>query len=168
MHTAFRVWLGIFVVGLILSGITAFPLQAEINWVCALLGVHPLTPLESLPPWKAWLATIQRGLDETYAKYPWIGYGTDWLAFGHLIIAMFFIGPWRDPIANRWVLHVGMVACFSVFVLAFVAGPIRGIPLAWRLIDCSFGILGALVLWMALRSAPASHVASFSQAERRN
>jgi hypothetical protein len=28
---------------------------------------------------------------------------------------------------------------------------LRGIPFWWRLIDCSFGILGAVPLWLARR-----------------
>lgn len=151
----FRFWLALFVIGLVLSGVTAFPLQAEMRFLCSTLGIPAGAAPAGLPAWQAWLATIRDGLIDTYAKYPWISYGTDWLAFGHLVIAMFFIGPWRDPIANHWVIHVGIVACASVFVLAFIAGPIRGIPFAWQLIDCSFGVAGAFVLWMALRSLPA-------------
>ena len=33
--------------------------------------------------------------------------------------------------------------------LALIFGPIRGIPLFWRLIDCSFGLFGAIPLWLA-------------------
>jgi hypothetical protein len=31
-----------------------------------------------------------------------------------------------------------------------IAGAVRGIPLGWRVIDCSFGVLGAAPLMMAL------------------
>jgi len=31
---------------------------------------------------------------------------------------------------------------------AFVFGTIRGIPFWWRLIDCSFGLLGFVPLWL--------------------
>jgi hypothetical protein len=44
-----------------------------------------------------------------------------------------------------------VIACLGVFPLALVAGPIRGIPFYWRLIDCSFGILGAIPLFICLR-----------------
>ena len=33
-----RFWLGLFIVGLILSGITAFPLQSELGWLISLLN----------------------------------------------------------------------------------------------------------------------------------
>lgn len=86
-----------------------------------------------------------------YAAHPWIAYGTDWLAFAHLVLALFFIGPWRDPIRNVWVLHAGLMACLLVLPLALICGPLRGIPLYWRLLDCSFGVFGAVLLLYCLR-----------------
>jgi hypothetical protein len=94
---------------------------------------------------------VRNGLRAIYAAYPWYAYGTDWLAFGHIVIAMFFIGPWRNPVANAWVLKVGLVACAGVIPLALICGPIRGIPFYWRLIDCSFGFFGALPLIYCLK-----------------
>ncbi len=35
--------------------------------------------------------------------------------------------------------------------LALIAGAVRGIPMWWRLGDCSFGIFGTIPLWFALR-----------------
>ena len=35
--------------------------------------------------------------------------------------------------------------------LALIAGGVRGIPLHWRLLDCSFGVFGLVPLWLALR-----------------
>ena len=66
------------------------------------------------------------------------------------MIAMFFIGPFRDPVRNAWVLRCGLVACAGVIPLALICGHIRGIPLQWRLIDCSFGIIGAIPLLYCL------------------
>jgi hypothetical protein len=37
-----------------------------------------------------------------------------------------------------------------VLPLALIAGPIRGIPFYWRLIDCSFGVIGVLPLLICL------------------
>jgi hypothetical protein len=48
------------------------------------------------------------------------------------------------------VLRVGLVACAGVIPLALICGPIRGIPFYWRLIDCSFGVFGALPLLYCL------------------
>ncbi|HSH39366.1 MAG TPA: hypothetical protein VK993_11325 [Chthoniobacterales bacterium] len=64
-------------------------------------------------------------------------YGTDWLAFGHIVIAIFFAGPLIDPVRNLWVIRAGQIACVLVIPLALVCGDIRGIPLWWRAIDCS-------------------------------
>jgi hypothetical protein len=78
-----------------------------------------------------------------------MAYGTDWLAFAHIVIAIYFIGPLLDPVRNEWVIHAGLIGCLLVLPLALVCGPLRGIPLYWcgrRLIDCSFGVLGAVPL----------------------
>lgn len=143
--------IGLFIVGLILSGVTAFPLLTEMDWLVAWLSpggaLHDLAPAGL----RQWILLVRDGLADTYAKYPWVGYGTDWLAFGHIVIALFFLQPWRDPVRNAWVLRIGLVACALVIPLALLAGPVRGIPLYWRLIDCSFGVLGAVPLWYALR-----------------
>jgi hypothetical protein len=148
-----RFAIGLFTGGLVLSGLTAFPLATEMEWLAALLSpggaLHALAPLAL----QQWVLHVRDGLAETYARFPWVGYGTDWLAFGHIVIALFFIGPWRDPVGNAWVLRVGLLACALVIPLALIAGPIRGIPLHWRMIDCSFGVLGAVPLLYALRCA---------------
>ncbi|MCG3150299.1 MAG: hypothetical protein PCFJNLEI_03782 [Verrucomicrobiae bacterium] len=95
---------------------------------------------------------VRTGLREMDAKYPFMAYGTDWLAFGHLVIALFFLGPLRKPDSNQWVIIVGMIACGLVIVTALVCGAIRGIPGWWQLIDCSFGVLGFIPLWICWRA----------------
>ena len=60
---------------------------------------------------------------------PFLGYGTDWLAFGHFVIAIVFIGPLRDPVKTVWVVEFGMIACVLVVPFALVMGGVRGIPL---------------------------------------
>ncbi|MGC2162938.1 MAG: hypothetical protein WA634_13565 [Silvibacterium sp.] len=80
-----------------------------------------------------------------------MSYGTDWLAFAHLAIAIAFIGPYIDPVRNKWVITFGLIACGGVIPLALIAGHIRGIPLAWRLIDCSFGVFGSIPLLLCRR-----------------
>jgi hypothetical protein len=97
-----------------------------------------------------WILTVKLGLEDMYARHPWIAYGTDWLAFGHIAIALFFVGPFIRPAESRSVLHAGIAACILVVPLALICGQIRGIPLYWRLIDCSFGIFGVLPLLYAL------------------
>jgi hypothetical protein len=149
--TRYRIVLGAFIVGLILSGVTAFPLLHELELLARLLGIPVDAVPSSLTGLPFWIATVRDGLRATHASYPWLAYGTDWLAFGHITIALFFIGPWREPVANAWVLKVGLVACAGVIPLALICGPIREIPFYWRLIDCSFGIFGALPLLYCLR-----------------
>ena len=147
----YRLVLGAFIIGLILSGVTAFPLLHELELLAQMLGVPSDAAASSQHGLAFWIATIRNGLRAIYAAYPWYAYGTDWLAFGHIVIALFFIGPWREPVANAWVLKIGLVACAGVIPLAMICGPIRGIPIYWRLIDCSFGVFGALPLLYCLK-----------------
>jgi hypothetical protein len=140
----FALW--IFIVGLVLSGATAIPLQTELG---LLVGkADPAGPLGR------WLLKITSGLVESYGKYPFLAYGTDWLAFGHFVIAVAFIGPLRDPRRNSWVIEFGLIACAAVIPFALVMGQLRGIPLFWRLVDCSFGAGGMIPLLYCKRLLP--------------
>ena len=139
-----RALLAVFIAGLVLSGLTAFPLLHELDLLTALLG-----PPHGAMSW--WIHHVRTALAETYRAWPFLAYGTDWLAFGHLVIALFFVGPWRDPVRNVWVINAGLIACAGVIPLALICGGIRGIPFYWRLIDCSFGVLGAVPLWWVRR-----------------
>jgi hypothetical protein len=145
-----RFWLALFIAGLILSGLTAFPPQRELVLLNHLLGVAPTAPSGAEPALHSWLRRVLDGLVATNRSYPFLAYGTDWLAFGHLVIAMAFIGPLLDPVRNRWVLTFGVIACAGVVPLALIAGQVRGIPFYWRLIDISFGVFGALPLLLCL------------------
>ena len=143
--------LGLFFTGLVLSGVTAFPLLSELNLLVRWLGAEHLAASGGmLAGLGAWIVKVRDGLRATYAAYPFIAYGTDWLAFGHLIIALFFVGPMLDPVRNVFVLRAGVWACVLVWPLALICGPIRGIPFYWRLVDCSFGVLGLPLLWYCL------------------
>jgi hypothetical protein len=136
--------LAVFIAGLVLSGVTAFPLQLELNWLVGLRG-------EGTTGFDRWILTVRDGLNDTYQKYPWMGYGTDWLAFSHLVIALFFIGPFINPVRNVAVIYAGLAACVLVLPLALICGPIRQIPFGWRLIDCSFGVIGAIPLLYVMK-----------------
>jgi hypothetical protein len=142
-------WIAVFMAGLILSGLTAFPLLIEVKALAAIFGAHGHNAAAGSLTW--WILWVREGLEVTYARYPFIAYGTDWLAFGHLVIALFFIGPLIDPARNVWVIKAGLLACVAVIPLALICGAIRGIPFYWRLLDCSFGIFGLLPLWFALK-----------------
>ncbi len=137
-----RIWLGLFIVGLVLSGLTAFPLERELTLLRSVLESSRLTPAGLL----TWVQRVHEALAATNRQYPFLAYGTDWLAFAHLVIAVAFIGPFRDPVRNKWIITFGLIACAGVIPLALIAGEVRGIPLYWRLIDCSFGVFGAIPL----------------------
>src|SRR5262245_29831529 len=151
LRTRIRFLLAVFVLGLVLSGLTAFPLGAELRILCSLVGVDPAVSVSTYTGLQHWIAFVAEGLRETYAKYPFFAYGTDWLAFAHLVIAVAFIGPFLDPVRNVWVVTFGIIACVGVIPLALIAGAIRQIPFYWRLIDCSFGVLGAIPLLLVRR-----------------
>jgi hypothetical protein len=146
-----RALLVLFVVGLVLSGVTAFPLETELRWVARLLGAGPATTPAEASGVLRWLVVVRDALIATNARYPFLAYGTDWLAFAHLVIAIAFVGPLRDPVRNVWVVTFGLWACAAVVPLALIAGAVRGIPPYWRAIDCSFGVGGALLLWPCRR-----------------
>lgn len=135
----------IFVVCLCLSGITAFPLLIEISSLHQFFTMHHISVLSD------WLDRVYYGIRDTENAYPFMAYGTDWLAFSHLVIAVVFLGPLKDPVRNVWVIEFGRIACLMVFPLAFICGSIRGIPFWWQLIDCSFGIAGFILLSVIYR-----------------
>ena len=77
--TRIRLALALVMLGLVVAGVTAFPLLAELAWLTDRL----VGPVGSLDPSDyrgvtAWLLTARAGYADTYAKYPWIAYGTDW------------------------------------------------------------------------------------------
>lgn len=150
----------LFIVGLVLSGATAIPLETEVNWLVQMTGARQLVEAPAstpVPGWEEWLCRVQTGLHETNVKFPFMGCGGDWLAFGHFAIAIVFIGAWRDPMRNIWLFEFGLIACALVIPYALVFGEVRGIPIWWRLIDCSFGVFGAIPLWICRRDAAQLH-----------
>jgi hypothetical protein len=148
-----RLLVAFFIVALVLSGLTAIPLEWETGLLARWAGVAEGARPEDYAGLAAWLARVHTGLVETYARYPFMAYGTDWLAFAHVILGILFVGALRDPVRNLWVISFGMIACILVIPLALVMGPIRGIPLYWQLIDCGFGVAGVIPLWLCRRYA---------------
>jgi hypothetical protein len=141
-----RVWLVLFVVCLVVSGATAFPLVHELRWTESAL--RSLSVPEHFPALMEWIERVRHGLDAADSDYPFLLYGTDWLAFAHLVIAVAFYGPYRDPVRNVWVVEFGMIACVGIVPLALICGPVRGIPLWWSMIDMSFGVFGIVPLYV--------------------
>lgn len=139
-----RTWMIIFIVALALSGITAFVVETGLKWII-------LWWPENTSMLYQWLDSCYTAIHITNYNYPFIAYGFDWLAFGHIVIAIFFLGALKDPVRNIWVIKTGCIACILVIPLAFIAGHVRQIPVFWRLIDCSFGIIGIIPLWICYR-----------------
>ncbi|MGW4804294.1 hypothetical protein [Kitasatospora sp. NPDC004272] len=144
-----RRWLLLFIVCLALSGLTAFPLRTETSLLARLVDATGLDGLS--PALGAWVEHVRRGVADGYGSYPFLAYGTDWLAFAHLVIAAAFWGPLRDPVRNVWVVRWAMLACGGVIPLALICGPLRGIPLFWQFVDMSFGVLGVVPLLIVHR-----------------
>ena len=142
-----RAWLVFFIVALVVSGLTAFPLETELQFASDVLHWLGFVPAA----FTEWIDRVRDALIATNDDYPFLAYGTDWLAFAHLVIAVAFIGPLRDPVRNIWIIQFGMIACAGVIPLALIAGTVRGIPLGWQLIDMSFGVIGIIPLLIVYR-----------------
>ena len=145
-----RFWLLIFIAGLIISGLTAIPIQWEIDQIKRVIDTTPW--LHDIAPGLVdWLIHVHTGLSAMYQTYSFIAVGTDWLAFAHIIISIAFIGPLRDPVRNVWVIQFGMIACVLVIPAALIFDALRGLPFLWGLIDCSFGVISIIPLLFAYR-----------------
>lgn len=132
-----------FIVALVLSGLTALGVETQMHLLSGLFP--PANTAVGGLLWKVYYA-----VKDTNQRYPFLAYGYDWLAFAHIVIATVFIGPLQDPVRNKWVLQFGVIACCMVIPFALFAGGFRGLPIWWRLIDCSFGIIGAIPLILCL------------------
>jgi hypothetical protein len=137
-----KIVIAIFIVGLFLSGLTAFPIETELQFAQSMVNNNLGSDFEL----SKWLTLAHHGISETNTKYPFLSYGYDWLAFAHIILAILFIGPYKDPIKNIWIIQFGLISCIGIFPLALISGNIRGIPFYWQLIDCSFGLFGGILL----------------------
>jgi hypothetical protein len=127
-------WL--FILGLVLSGLTALPLETEVHELVKYTRAGQYLDADAgvdAPAWAIWLLRVQAALRDVGENHRFLFYGTDWLAFGHFVIAAAF----------NW----GLIACAAVVPYAVVLGALRGIPWWWRLIDSAFGVVGFVPLW---------------------
>jgi hypothetical protein len=145
-----RALLIVFMLGLVVSGLLAIPAQWETEVLKSLFGTGTWFS-GFLPEMSTWVDRIYEGVQSAYGQYPFLAYPNDWLAFGHVAIAVAFIGPLRDPVKNIWVVEFGMIICALVIPWAVIFGLFRHIPFFWTLIDTSFGIVGIIPLWFARR-----------------
>jgi hypothetical protein len=132
-----------FIFALFVSGLTAIPVAPELSSLLKNFRADCF-----IYYWLQKVLSAYRQVDE---KYPFLLYGYDWLAFAHFVLAILFIGPYKDPVKNIWIIEFGLITCVLIFPLALIAGHFRGIPIAWQLIDCSFGAFGSIPLWICYR-----------------
>lgn len=144
-----RILLLVVIVGLVVSGVTAFPLEWELGILSSVLHASPA--VELLPSFVEWIDRVHLALVATGDEFPFLAYGTDWLAFAHLAIAVAFLGPLVDPVRNIWLIRWGMIMCAGIVPLALIAGSIRGLAWGWMLIDISFGVVAIVPLLIAER-----------------
>lgn len=128
-----------FIICLFLSGATAIPVAQELRFLLQFISPDTVASI--------WGMTILKSYESVQQQHPYLLYGYDWLAFAHFVLAILFIGPYKDPVKNSWVIQFGLIACVLIIPFAFVTGYFRSIPIWWRLVDCSFGVVGFAVLW---------------------
>lgn len=90
-----KIYVCTIIIGLAISGLTAFPLETEMAYLVKYSAILP----GSL---QIWIEVVYQALKATNLHYPFLSYGTDWLAFAHIMLAVLFIGPLKDPIKNKW------------------------------------------------------------------
>jgi hypothetical protein len=140
-----RIWTSVLMAGLLLSGLSAIPIGPEIDLVVKMAGPGNVGD---------WITKVHDAVHDIDEKWPFMALGTDWLAFGHIVIALGFIGLLRDPVRNEWLIWWGGMACVLVLPWAWGFGSLRGIPWGWQLVDCSFGVFGLIpivLIWFHLQ-----------------
>ena len=55
-----------------LSGVTAFPILAELRLLSRVMGLPEIASPAANSPLDVWLVTVRNGLDDLYGRYPWI------------------------------------------------------------------------------------------------
>lgn len=139
--TRIRLCLALLMAGLLLKGLAGFPLLRESQALLDLLAHFGAgTPLFD------WILRVHLALAATATTAPFLALSTDTLALANILFALLFLGPYRDPLRNRWVINFGLLTCVGMLLLIVIAGPLRGIPLFWRYLDASITLLYTLPL----------------------
>lgn len=145
-----RFYLILFFLGILFGLHTVVFVEIETAFFVKYLG--PDTFMENaLPVISAWIETLHTSITESYSAYPVMAYCMDWLSYACVVFALFIIGAIKDPVRNIWIIQVYMMACILATLLPFIVGPLRGIPVFWRFVDGSFGIMGFILLFPAYR-----------------
>jgi len=78
MLARYRIALGIFIAGLVLSAISALPLQWELSILDRWFGARTLSvPPSDYTGLGDFISSVHSGITQTYARFPFFGYGTD-------------------------------------------------------------------------------------------
>ncbi len=141
-----RLWLALFMFLLILSGTALLAPFRTLD----LLGVSFLTTIFPQGH-SAWLLGLKKALIVAHEQYPYLVFLSDWLFFAHVAIAIAFIGPFRQPLRNRWVIDFGLIVCGLVIPATLIFGALRDIPWYWQVFDMTFGAGGVLLLMIVRR-----------------
>ena len=145
-----RVWLIVFIAGLLFSFQMILFVEPEITWISDHFGQSSRFG-QALPAVGAWVDVLEESVTETYSKYPAMAYCMDYLALSQLVIALFIAGAVKDPVKNAWVVRAAMIACIVMIPFAFASGYVRQIPFFWVTLDSSFAMLGIIPLLIARR-----------------
>lgn len=129
----------ILIIGLFISGLTAIPLELETFFLFIFFGDID------------WIKQVIETIQVANRNFPSAFYATDWLAFAHFTLAYLYVGFYKNPNKNDWLINFGITISIAVIPFAFIFGEIRFIPIWWRLIDCSFGIV-ALLIFLRIKS----------------
>jgi len=143
-----RFWLILFFLGILFGLHTVVFAEVETAFFAKHLG-RGAAMETTLPVVSDWIEQLHVSVSETYEKHPAIAYCMDWLSYACIVFAIFIIGAIKDPVRNIWIIQVYMIACVLAFLLPFIVGPMRQIPVFWRFLDCSFGLIGFIILWIA-------------------
>ena len=148
----YRISIGFFIVALLLSGFIVFTFEPETALLNRLFGINGgIDPTSFFYQPRLFISSLHYIVHDTYTRYPVLAYNTDWLGFGHFVIAAFFVLPFLNPVRYRAVLYVGLMACGGVIVVGLISGALHHVLFFWTALDCSFGIIGAIPLLYCLR-----------------
>lgn len=143
-----RLVMGLAIAGMITTVIISFPIVTHVGVLVEWAGSGSKLG-SKFPAVGQWVDHVYAGVSQTDQTYPFLFYMSDWLVFAHVVIAIFFVGAYRDPVRNIWIIEASLIACVLVVFFAAIAGETRGIPVFWRIADASFGVICFTPLWFA-------------------
>jgi hypothetical protein len=136
---------------LFLSGLIAIPVDQILSSL--------LKQIYFPSPFMRGLFRLVNALTASKARFSYLsyGYGFDWLAVSHILLAFLFIVIIQNPLKNTRLLMIGWVGWLVIITTSLVEGLIKGIPFWWQFINYLFGIVGLLVLWSVYHKTKGSY-----------